>query len=335
MSAELSTRYLGLELRNPLVAAASPLTGHLEMLEQLQEAGAAAVVLPSLFQEQIEHEEVAIHRMHEFGAESFPEALTYLPELDSYNTGPERYLRLVEDAKRRLDIPVIASLNGSSLGGWVRHGRLLEEAGADALELNIFYLASDGAVSGAEVEKHYLELVEAVRREVSLPLAVKMGPFFSSLAHFARRVVAGGADGLVLFNRFMQPDIDLEHLEVTPAVVLSRSWESRLPLRWIAILSGRIECSLAATSGAHSAADVLKLLLAGADAVALASSLLEHGPGRLAEILTEMRHWLVEQEYASIEQLKGSMSHRNCPDPGALERAHYMEALRSYSGKFI
>jgi dihydroorotate dehydrogenase (fumarate) len=333
--ADLATRYLGLDLANPLVAASSPLTGRLASLRELERAGVAAVVLPSLFQEQIEHDELAIHELHQHGAESFHEATSYLPELDDYRTGPETYLDLVEAAKKELAIPVIASLNGTTRGGWVHHARRIQDAGADALELNIYYLFTDPEVTGGEVEHLYLELVADVRAEISIPLAVKLGPFFSSPAWMAKRLVEAGSDGLVLFNRLVQPDIDLDSLEMVPDVVLSRSWESRLALRWIAILEGRVDAGLAATGGVHRAEDLVKLLLVGADVVTVASSLLEQGSAHATTLLEGLSRWLRDHEYGSVAQLRGSMSQRHCPDPSALERSNYMRVLQSYSGRAI
>lgn len=332
MSIDLRTRYLGLELANPLVVSACPLTENLVMLRKLEAAGAAAVVLPSLFQEQIEHDEQEVHAMQQFGAESFPEALDYFPELDDYNTGPESYLQLIESAKNAVSIPVIASLNGTSKGGWERYARLIEQAGADALELNIYFIPTDPEMTGDELESRYIDLVQAVRESVSLPLAVKLSPFFSALPHMARRLTEAGTDGLVLFNRFLQPDIDPETRAVRPQMELSTSRELRLPLRWVAILYGRTACSLAVTTGVHTAADVVKCLLAGADVTMTASALLQHGPARLQTLLNEVRQWMQENEYASVEQMRGSMSQQNCPDPSAFERSQYMKMLTSYSG---
>jgi dihydroorotate dehydrogenase (fumarate) len=330
MTPDLSTTYLGLELSSPLVASASPLTGEIESLRALEAAGAAAVVLPSLFEEQIEHEEVQLDAVLELGAESFGEALSYFPELEDYNTGPGSYLEKVADAKSALSIPVIASLNGASEGGWVRYARLLQDAGADAIELNLYAVEADPRSSADDVEERTLRLVRSVREAVSVPLAVKVGPFYSAFAHFAGRLAAAGADGLVLFNRFLQPDIDLETLSVSPELHLSTPEELRLPLRWVAILHGRVSADLAATGGAHSSSDVVKLLLAGADVVMLASSLLRHGPEHVTTVRTGIAEWLVEREYDSVEQLKGSMSQTAAPDPAAFERAQYMRALVSY-----
>lgn len=328
---DLRTRYLGLELRSPLVASASPLTGDLESLRRLQDAGAAAVVLPSLFEEQIEHESMEIDRLLATGAESFPEATSFFPVMDDYNTGPRHYLALLEAARAALRIPVIASLNGTSPGGWLHYARLLEEAGASAIELNIYSLAADLDTTSSEVESRYVRLVTQIRGVVQIPLAVKLSPFYTALGGFARELVNAGADGLVLFNRFYQPDLDLDTLEVTPRLVLSTSAELRLPLRWIALLHGRLEASLAATTGVHTAADVAKLLLAGADVTMLTSALLQHGPGHLISIENQLLHWMAEHEYGSVEQLKGSVSMRHAPDPTAFERANYLKTLASYS----
>jgi dihydroorotate dehydrogenase (fumarate) len=329
--AELTSRYLGLTLRTPLVASSSPLTGTLDGLRRLEDAGAAAVVLPSLFEEQLTADSLAVHGALEAGTGTFAEALDYLPAQGSYDTGPDRHLELLANAKRALAIPVIASLNGTTLGGWVHHARLLQQAGADALELNLYQVAADPAHASAELERRDLELVRAVRGEIRVPLAVKLSPYFTGLAHFAARLAEAGADGLVLFNRFYQPDLDLDTLEVAPHLVLSSSEELRLPLRWIAILRGQLKLSLAATSGVHRAEDALKVLLAGADAAMLASALLAHGPALLVDLERELLRWLTEREYASVEQLKGSVSQRASIDPEAFERANYLRTLRSFA----
>jgi dihydroorotate dehydrogenase (fumarate) len=331
---DLGSRYLGLALRTPLVASSSPLTGTLDGLRQLEDAGAAAAVLPSLFEEELTAEALAVHGALEAGTGTFAEALDYLPQLRSYATGPDRHLELVRAARASLGIPVIASLNGVTPGGWTRHARLLEEAGADALELNLYQVSADPLHASGELERRDLELVAAVRGEIRIPLAVKLSPFFTGLAHFATRLVEAGADGLVLFNRFYQPDLDLETLEVAPRLALSTSEELRLPLRWIGILHGRVKASLAATSGVHTAEDVLKVLLAGADAAMLASALLARGPGLLAELEAGLRRFLEEREYASVEQLKGSVSQRACADPEAFERTQYLRTLRSFASSF-
>jgi dihydroorotate dehydrogenase (fumarate) len=331
MSASLRTRYLGLDLKNPVVASAGPLTGRIESLMKLEEAGASAVVLPSLFEEQIVKEEVEIALLYDFKNEGFAEAQSYLPEMETYNTGPENYLRLVRQAKQALTIPVIGSLNGTSNGGWVGYGKMIEEAGADALELNIYFMATDPNVTAHQVEDQYLELVAGVRGAVSIPLAVKIGPFFSSLANMAGRLFSAGADGLVLFNRFIQPDIDLESLTVEPRLVLSHPDELWLPLRWIAILRSYFDQSLAATRGVYAPEDVIKLLLAGADVTMTTSGVLKHGPGLITDLLLGLRTWLEEREYVSVEQMKGSLSQRNSPDPAAFERANYVKTIQSFS----
>ncbi|MGH2660853.1 MAG: dihydroorotate dehydrogenase-like protein [Actinomycetota bacterium] len=334
MSADLRTRYLGLELANPVVPSASTLSSRIDTLKRLQDAGAAAVVMQSLFEEQIEHEEIEIDRMLEAGAHSFPEAITYVPELEDYNIGPDAYVRHLEQTKEELEIPVIGSLNGASKGGWVRHAKLIRDAGADALELNIYYVAADPNLTSPEVEQRYIDLVAAVRSSVEIPLAVKVGPFFSSMPNMARRLVEAGADGLVLFNRFLQPDIDLETLGVDPTLHLSTSEELRLPLRWIAILRGRVDASLAATTGVHTWEDAMKLILAGADVTMMASALFKHGPEHLRTVVDGIRTWLDEHEYASVEQAKGSVSQAACPDPVAFERSNYMRALVSFTSAY-
>ena len=334
MTADLRTTYLGLHLANPLVPSASTLSSRIDNLLRLQDAGASAIVLQSLFEEQIEHEELQIHRLLETGANSNPEAMTYFPELEDYNTGPDEYLRHLEACKRELAIPVIGSLNGASEGGWIRYAKLIQDAGADALELNVYFVAADPTETGVDVERRYLDLVAAVRQNVSIPLAVKVGPYFSSMANMGVRLVEAGADGLVLFNRFFQPDIDLETLEVDTTLHLSTSHELSLPLRWIGILHGRVPCSLAATSGVHTAWDAVKLLLAGADVTMMASALFMHGPGYLATVLEELRGWLDEYGYLSVEQLKGSMSQANVADPVSYARSNYMQMLVNYSSPY-
>jgi len=334
MTVDLRTNYLGLELANPLVPSASTLSSRADTLKRLEDAGASAVVVQSLFEEQIEHEELEVYRLLETGAGSHAEAQTYFPELDDYNIGPTAYLKHVEFLKKELEIPVIGSLNGSSEGGWVRYAQLIEQAGADALELNVYFVAADPDVSGEAIETQYLKLVRAVRESISIPLAVKVGPYFSSMANMAWRLVEAGADGLVLFNRFLQPDIDLETMRVDPTLHLSTPDELRLPLRWIAILCGRVRASLAATTGVHGAEDALKLLLAGADVTMMASALFKHGPEHIGLVLHEMERWLEEHEYESVEQLKGSMSQIACPDPVAFERSNYMRALASYTSQY-
>ena len=330
MTPDLTARYLGLELRSPLVASASPLTARLDHVRRLEAAGAGAIVLPSLFEEQITRDALDLDMTLESGAESFPEALSYFPEAAEYVTVPDQYLDHLQAAKGASGVPVIASLNGSSRGGWVQWAHRLQEAGADALELNVYTVAADPGMSGRTVEDRVVELVESVREAVRIPLAVKLGPFYSSMPEMARRVVEAGADGLVLFNRFYQPDFDLETLEVVPRLVLSSSDELRLPLRWIAILHGQVECSLAATTGVHTAEDAVKVILAGANVAMLTSALLLHGPEHLATVETDLVRWMSEHEYESVEQLRGSMSQRAVPDPEAFERANYLRMLTSY-----
>jgi dihydroorotate dehydrogenase (fumarate) len=331
MTADLRTNYMGLELANPLVAAASPLSGTLDGLLALEEAGASAVVLQSLFEEQIEHHELQVESILETARDSFPEAHNFFPGLDDYNTGPESYLQLVEAAKERLAIPVIGSLNGISIGGWIRYARLIEEAGADALELNIYFVTPDANTSSAEVEKRYVDLVGEIATSISIPLAVKVGPYFSSLANMARRFSIAGAQGLVLFNRFLYPDISLAKLRVVPTLHLSSSEEALMPLRWIAILSGQVPLSLAASSGIHTAQDVVKLLLAGADVTMMASALLRRGPGHLRGVIAGVGAWLDEHEYQSVRQMKGSMSQDSSAEPAEFERANYMRSLVDFT----
>ncbi len=335
MSVDLRTRYLGLELKHPIVASASPLTGSIDSLQRLQDAGVAAVVLPSLFEEQIEHEEMAAHDLMMYGAELSPEAQGFFPEMQNHPTGPDRYLKLITDAKQVLSVPVIASLNGYTPGGWTSIARQFQDAGADAIELNVYFLAASVEDTSAEVEQRYVDLVASVTRQVGIPVAVKVAPYFSAMANMALRLTQAGASGLVLFNRFLQPDIVLEDLEVSPHLVLSTSDELRLALRWIAILRGRVGASLAATGGAHTPDDVLKLLLAGADCVMLASSLLTKGPGHVDTLVRGVRAWMTERDYTSVAQLKGSLSQQSCPDPDAFERANYMRALQSYTSEFV
>jgi dihydroorotate dehydrogenase (fumarate) len=334
MSADLSTRYLGLELRNPIVAAASPLTSSVDSLRRLQDAGVAAAVLPSLFEEQIEHEEMATYDLMLQGTEVSAEARGFFPEMKQHGTGIDNYLQLIAEARRALSIPVIASLNGYTTGGWTGYARQLEAAGASAIELNVYFLATDPADTSDTVEQRYVDLVASVRAVTTVPVAVKVAPYFSAFAHMAQRLVATGASGLVLFNRFVQPDIMLDELEVAPHLVLSTSDELRLALRWIAILHGRVEASLAATGGAHTPEDVLKLLLAGADCIMVASSLLKKGPAHVGTLLRGVEQWMTEREYVSVAQMKGSLSQRACPDPAAFERSNYMKALKSYTSSF-
>jgi dihydroorotate dehydrogenase (fumarate) len=335
MSVNLSTEYLGLKLKNPVVIAACPLCEPLDSLRRLEDAGAAAAVFPSLFEEQIEHDEVELTRVHQFGTDSFAEALTYFPEAEQYRFETDTYLESIAAAKKSLSIPIIGSLNGVSDGGWIRYAKLIEEAGADALELNVYFIPANLDMPGGEVEARYLELVSSVKKSISIPLAVKIGPYFSSPANMAKRIADAGADGLVLFNRFLQPEIDLEELAVRPRLVLSTPHELLLPLRWVAVLHGRIDASLAITSGIHEAAGMLQALLAGADVGMIASVLYTKGIGQIGEILRGMKEWMEEKEYESVAQLKGSMSLENCPDPSAFARGNYMKTLTSFTGQPI
>jgi dihydroorotate dehydrogenase (fumarate) len=335
MTVDITTKYLGMDLPNPLVASASPLTGKLDTLIQLEEAGAAAVVLPSLFEEQIEHDSWAVHDLYEYGSSISPEAFGgYMPEMEGYNTGPEHYLELLAKAKDNLTIPVIASLNGMSPGGWTAYAKTMQEAGADALELNVYRVATDINMTGGEIERGYIDLVEDVRESINIPLAVKISPYFSSLASMCRRLVEAGADGLVLFNRFYQPDINLDELRIKPDIVLSSPVNLRLPLRWTAILRGRLDASIAASSGVHTGEDVVKLILAGADVTMMTSALLKYGPSHLATVIFEMESWFAERDYTSIEQGKGSLSQASSADPEAFERTNYMRSLVTYSSRY-
>lgn len=327
---DLSTNYLGLHLKNPIVPSASPLSRSLDSMKRLEDAGSAAIVMYSLFEEQIAHEASELDHYLSYGTESFAESLTYFPESQEYNLGPDEYIELLHGAKEKLEIPVIGSLNGISSGGWIDYAKKIEQAGADAIELNVYYIPTDPELSGQEVEDRYLEVLHAVKHEVKIPVAIKLSPFFSAMAHFARRLDTAGVDGLVLFNRFYQPDIDLETLDVVPGVVLSTPMAMRLPLRWIGILYGKVKASLAATSGIHTSQDVLKMLMVGADVTMMCSALLKHGPQHITSVLAEVREWMLEHEYVSIQQMKGSMSQKSVADPAAFERANYMKALNQY-----
>lgn len=327
----LTTTYLGLELKNPLVPSASPLSRNLDSLRRLEDAGAAAVVLYSLFEEEINQESHTLDRYLTQGAESYAEALSYFHEAPNYhNIGPDTYLQHIVGCKQKLDIPVIASLNGISTGGWLRYAKDMERAGADALELNIYYLPTDLDLTSLELEQMYLDVLRQVKGSVGIPVAVKLSPYFSTTAHMAKRLSMAGADGLVMFNRFYQPDLDLENLEIVPNLQLSSSDEMRLPLRWIAILYGRLPLDLALTTGVHTAKDALKGIAAGANVVQLASELIRKGPERLGEILADMIFWLEEHEYESLDILRGSLSQINCGAPAAFERANYIQMINSY-----
>jgi len=332
VTADLRTRYLGLELRSPLVASASPLNGELVTARLVERAGAAAIVLPSLFEEEVLAEEIELTRSLEQGTETFAEALDYFPAIQGFVGTADRYLAGLERIKAQSAVPVIASLNASTAGGWVRYARRIQEAGADALELNLYHVAADPLRTAAEMEAADLELISAVRAAVRIPLAVKLSPYYSAFANFAAAAVRAGADGLVLFNRFYQPDLDLDSLEVVARLELSHPWEMRLPVRWIAILRPQLgpDVSLAASSGAHSGTDVVKGLMVGADVVMMTSALLRQGPEHIGKVEAELRTWLTDHEYESVGQLRGSASQATADDPSAFERANYMRTLRSW-----
>lgn len=327
---DISTQYLGMNLRSPLVASASPLSENIDTIKQLEDVGAGAVVLYSLFEEQIrlEQEEYAHHTLQ--GTESFAESLSYFPDLEEYKTGPDLYLEHIRKAKEAVDVPIIASLNGSTLGGWTSYAKEFEKAGADAIELNIYYIPTDTEMSGAEVEKKYVDILKAVKGSVNIPVALKLSPFFSNMSNMAKQFDDAGADGLVLFNRFYQPDIDLENYEVTPNILLSGSQAMRLPMRWIAILKDKLKADFAATSGIHTGTDAIKMLLVGANVTMLCSSLLKHGVNHLKNIEDHMKQWMIEREYNSVKELQGSMSQKKTTEPSQFERAQYMKAITKY-----
>lgn len=328
---DLSTTYLGLKLKNPLLASSSPMCDELANVRRMEDAGAAAVVLQSLFEEQIELESGELDRFLEAGSERSPEALTHFPELTGAVHGPEGYLRHIQRCKETVKIPIIASLNGSTPGGWLSYARQIQQAGADALELNVYYLPVDPSVSGEQVERTYVDLVKAVKAEVRIPVAVKLCPYFSSMANMAKKLDAAGADALVLFNRFYQTDYDLEALEVVPNLVLSNSHEILLRLHWIAVLYGSIRAELALTGGVHTAGDVVKAMMAGAKVAMMTSALLKRGIGYFDTLITELLLWMGEHQYDSIKQMQGSMSRNAVPQPGVFERANYMRVLSSYA----
>jgi dihydroorotate dehydrogenase (fumarate) len=327
---DLSTTYLGLTLRTPLVPSASPLSEEIDNIKRMEDAGASAVVLYSLFEEQIVQERLELHDRLTQGTESFAEALTYFPQPPQFHLGPEEYLNHIRNAKTAVAIPVIASLNGTSIGGWTKYAKQMQQAGADALELNVYYVPTDMELSVDQIEQTYVDILTAVKSVVTLPVALKLGPFFSNMARMARRLDQAGADALVLFNRFYQPDIDLEALEIRPRVLLSTPQALRLPLTWIGILYGRVRAKMAATSGIHHATDVLKMLMVGADVAMLCSALLKHGVEHIRAVERGMRQWMEEHEYESVQQMKGSMSQQNCANPAAFERALYISTLQSY-----
>ena len=326
----LATNYLGLVLKNPIVASSSPLSHTVDSIRRLEDAGCSAVVMYSLFEEQITFDSFYVDHYLRSNTNSFAESLSFFPEMDDYNVWPDEYLNLIRRAKESVDIPIIGSLNGVSAGGWINYASLIEEAGADALELNVYYVPTNIELTGQEVENVYLDMLRSVKRSVTIPLAMKLSPFFSSPGNMAKRLVDEGANGLVLFNRFYQPDLDLDTLQVAPRLVLSNSNELRLPLRWVAILYGRVLADLAITTGVHTSEDVLKGLMAGAKVTMMASELLQNGLRRVKEIVGEMESWMEEREYSSVAQMIGSMSQQHCAEPAAFERANYMKTLDAY-----
>jgi dihydroorotate dehydrogenase (fumarate) len=330
---DLTTRYLGLNLRTPLVPSASPLSDDVDKIKQMEDAGASAVVLHSIFEEQVRNEQETVEYYMMYGTDTCPESLTYFPKPAEFISGPEQYLGEIRRAKESVRIPIIASLNGAALGGWVDYAKQIQQAGADALELNIYFIPTELDRTAAEIEQTYIDIVRAVKSVISIPVAVKLSPFFNNVANMAKRLDQAGANALVLFNRFYQPDINLETLEIQTQIRLSIAQEMRLPLRWIAIIYGRIKADLAATTGIHSAQDALKMLMAGADVTMLCSVLMNKGLGAIREIETEMSQWLEEHDYQSVRQLQGTMSQKYCADPAAFERAQYMRAVMSH--KFV
>jgi dihydroorotate dehydrogenase (fumarate) len=326
---DLTTKYLGLNLKNPIVPSASPFSKDISKIKEMEDAGASAVVLYSLFEEQITHDALELYVRTVTHQDSYAEALSYLPEADDYNIGPEEYLEHIRKAKEAVEIPVIASLNGVTPGGWTEYAKKMEEAGADALELNIYMLATDQKKSSLDIENLYVDILKLVKSSVKIPVTMKLSPYFSSLAGFAKKLDDSGADGLLLFNRFYQPDIDLETLEVVPNVLFSNPQSMRLPLRWIAILYGRIKADLAATSGIHSAEDVIKMVMVGAKITQMFAALHMYGIGHIRSVLRDIKTWMIDHEYESLDQMRGSMSHQSAANPAAFERANYMRALSS------
>ncbi len=325
---DLSTTYLGLPLKNPLMPGASPMVDKLDTVRRLEDAGAAAIVMHSLFEEQITSQQLAEFAHTEFSADSSSEASSYFPQMADYALGPDKYLEQIAKIKDAVSIPVIGSLNGISIGGWTDHARLIQQAGADALELNVYYVATNPNESGTEVEQRTLDILEAVKASVTIPVAVKLSSYFSSPGHFAKQLDARGAAGVVMFNRFYQPDINIEELEATPHLELSNSTELRQRLRWIAIIHGHIKANIALSGGVHSFEDIIKGMMVGADVVQMVSTLLKHGPEHLAGLLAELKQWMEVHEYESVDQMRGSMSLSHCPDPSVYERANYLRVLQ-------
>ena len=327
---DLRTTYMGLKLKHPVVASASPLSNSVENIKQMEDAGAAAVVMFSIFEEQLRQESAVLEHALTAGTNSFAESLSYFPPLDHFSVKPDHYLNIIEQAARACEIPIIGSLNGVTNEGWISYAKSIEQAGAQGLELNIYWIPTDPRTTGAEVEQRYLDIVQAVKSAVRIPVALKMSPFFSAIAHFAHRVDQLGIDALVLFNRFYMPDFDIEEREVYPQLNLSTAYEIRLPLLWIALLHGRVRCSLGATRGVHSATEVIKYLMAGADAVMTTSALLQNGIDFLGVLVSDLTRWMEAHEYESVRQMKGCMSHQHVADPSAFERANYIKTLESY-----
>lgn len=327
---DLRTTYMGLSLKNPLVASASPLSESVDKIKRMEDAGAAAVVMFSVFEEQLRQESAVLEYALNAGTESFGEALSYFPAMEDYQVKPDRYLQIIEKASKATQIPVIGSLNGVTNEGWINYAKSIEQAGAKGLELNVYWIPADAALTGAEVEQRYLDIVKAVKGAVKIPVALKLSPFFSSFANFAKRVDDQGVDALVLFNRFYQPDFDLEELEVVPQLNLSTPYEIRLPLLWIAILRGRVKCSLGATRGVHSATEIIKYIMAGADVTMTTSALLQNGIDHLRVLLNDLQQWMEAHEYGSVRQMRGCLSQQHVADPSAYERANYIKVLESY-----
>jgi dihydroorotate dehydrogenase (fumarate) len=330
---DLQTTYMGMKLAHPVIASASPLSKDTDGVKRLEDGGASAVVMFSLFEEQIRGEQEALEALSAAGSESFPESLSYFPPADAYRVGPEQYLELIRRARESVRVPIIASLNGITNEGWIDYAKQMHQAGASAIELNVYFIAADLDMSGRDVEQRFVDILRTVKAAVPIPVAIKTGPFFSAFGNMARRLDEAGADALVLFNRFYQPDFDLERLEVVPNLQLSTPIEIRLPLLWIAVLAGRIKASLAATTGVHSGVEVVKYLLAGADAVMSTSAVIEHGPEHLGRLVAELREWLGARDYGSVSQMKGAMSQLKVADPTSFERANYIKVLETYKTK--
>jgi dihydroorotate dehydrogenase (fumarate) len=328
---DLTTRYMGLPLKNPLVASASPMSESLDAIRRLEDSGAAAIVMFSLFEEQIRHESAALEYFFNLGRDSFAEAGSYFPAIEDYDVGPRQYLKLLRSASEAVDIPIIASLNGVSEHGWVTFAKEMEDAGASGIELNVYYIPAETFQSGADVERQYVNVLSAVKSSVSIPVAIKVGPYFSSFADMAAQLDDAGADALVLFNRFYQPDFDIETRTVVPSLSLSRPDEIRLPLLWIALLYGRVSASLAATTGVHGPVEAIKYLMAGADVVMSTSAVLQEGPAFFARLLSEMTEWMEKKGYHSVEQMRGSMSQQSVMDSSAFVRGNYIKVLESYT----